>query len=198
MSKDAISFDLDDLKRFEGTIKAMGGVPQKAATKAASKGMTLVRRAAKKRIPVGETGNLKRGLTRKAEKKTREGRKVYDLKYNPAMNAAFQKPIKRPGLYGGKHYTHGYYPNSVEYGFLTRAKGGGIEYRTFSRLTNEWQNKNGHWRRKRRDETVKGYQSRRVEGQHPLKKGAEDVETAARDQMADTLIKEVEKTWKKD
>ena len=49
MSKDAITYDMEDLRRLEGTFKAMGGVPKKAATKAASKGMTVVRRAVKKR-----------------------------------------------------------------------------------------------------------------------------------------------------
>ena len=198
MKADTITFDMNDLRAFEGTLAAMGGVPQKVATKAASKGMTIVRRAVKKRIPTGETGNLKRGLSRKAEKSRHVGKKIYDLRYNPAMNHIFQKPIKRPGLYGGKHYTHGYYPNSVEYGFLTRAKGGGIEYRTFSRLTDEWVKTKGHWRRKRVDEVVKGYQSRWVEGEHPMRKGAEDADRAARDKMADTLIKEVEKVWTKD
>lgn len=198
MSKaDAVRFDTSDLKRFEGTLAVMGGVPQKAATKAASKGMTVVRRAVKKRIPKGETGNLRRGLFRKGEKHKSTGKKVYDLRYDPAMNSVFQKPIKRPGLYGGKHYTHGYYPNSVEYGFLTRAKGGGVEYRTFSRLTDQWEKRGGRWKRKRVDVEVKGYQSRKVDGQHPFLLGAQDAESAARDKMADTLITEVEKAWMK-
>jgi hypothetical protein len=192
VSRDAITYDMEDLRRLEGTFKAMGGVPKKAATKAASKGMTVVRRAVKKRIPKGETGNLKRGLTRKKEKKKADGLAVYDLKYNPAMNDVFQKPIKRPGLYGGKRSSHGYYPNSVEYGFLTRVKGGGIEYRSFSRLTDE---RDRRGKRKRRDEVVAGYRSRRVPGQEPMKEGAQDAYQAAQDKVADTLIKEVDKAW---
>jgi hypothetical protein len=195
----------------------MGGLPQKAATKAASKGMTVVRRAVKKEIPVGETGNLKRGLFRKAEKCKKKGKKVYDLKYNPSMNDVFQKPIKRPGLYGGKHRTHGYYPNSVEYGFLTRAKGGGVEFyrygRQFSKNTtdlSDWYEKFGTDKGRNlrqtkagrhRDgylETVQGYRNRKVEGQHPMLKGAQAADSAARDKMADTLIKEAEKIWTKD
>lgn len=193
-----LNIDSTDLKRFEKTCERMGGLPQKAAQRAASKGMTVVRKQVKRLIPVGKTGNLKKGLYRKGEKHRRPGKFVYQLKYDPKMNAVFQKPIKRPGLYGGKHYSHGYYPNSVEYGFLTRAKGGGLEYRTFSRLTQEWEKRGGRWKRKRVDETVAGYQSRQVEGQHVMQRGAEAAAAEATRKIADTLVQEAEKVWTKD
>ena len=38
-----------------------------------------------------------------------------------------QKPIQHPGKYGGKN-PKAYYPSSIEYGFLTWSKDGGIRY----------------------------------------------------------------------
>lgn len=52
---------------------------------------------------------------------------MYDIGFPTAYNDVFQKPIKNPGVAGGKS-SHAYYPNSVEYGFLTRSKGNGIKY----------------------------------------------------------------------
>ena len=192
-----LSFDTRDLRKFEKTMQRMGGLPQKAATKAASKGLTVVRREVRKLVPVGRTGKLKRGLYRKGEKTRSKGRKVYELTFNPKMNSDFQKPIQNPGALGGKHATHAYYPNSIEYGFLARKKGGGIEYRTFSRKSaTERDSIRGH--RKRVKQTVQGWESQKVPGQHFMLQGAQKAGPTAMNTMADTLIKEAKKIWTQD
>lgn len=126
----SVTFDTRELKAFQLTIQRMGGIPTKVATKAASKGATVVRREVRSRIPVGETGELKRGIKRKGERSKFKGKKVYDLMFDPAKNAVFQKPVKHPGEAGSTSTKggHAYYPASQQYGFLTRSKGGGIRY----------------------------------------------------------------------
>ena len=120
-----------DLKGIEKMVKALNKVnksPQKAVTRAASKAATLVKRAVRQgTVPVGKTGNLKRAITRKAEKTRARGKKVYEITFDKKYNDVLQKPIKNPGAAGGKN-PKAYYPASQEYGFLTRSKGGGIEY----------------------------------------------------------------------
>ena len=121
-----LTFDARDLKRFEKTLGKMGKLPQKVVTSSVNKGTTIVRRAVRSEVPV-QTGALKRGIIRKTEKKKIEGKKVNDLMFDPDKNKIFQKPIKHPGEAGGKSPT-GYYPASMEHGFLTRSKGGGYSY----------------------------------------------------------------------
>ena len=116
----------DELK-FERALSRIGKVPQKVATKAAGKGATVVRKAVRDNAPVGDTGQLKRGIVRTGERSTVRGKKVYDLMFDPKKNDIFQKPIKTPGEFGGKN-KKAYYPASMEYGFLTRSKGGGLSY----------------------------------------------------------------------
>lgn len=125
----SVTFDTRELKAFEKTIERMGGMPQKIATKAASKGFSVVRREVRGRVPV-KTGELKRGIKRKGERSKFKGKKVYDLMFDPAKNAVFQKPVKHPGEAGSTSTKggHAYYPASQQYGFLTRSKGGGIRY----------------------------------------------------------------------
>ena len=125
-----VSFDTRDLKKLEQTVRRMGGLPTKVATKAAGKGATVVRREVRGRIPVGETGELKRGIIRKAERSRVKGKKVYALMFDPAKNDVFQKPVKNPGSAGSTSTKngHAYYPASMEFGFLTRSKGGGYSY----------------------------------------------------------------------
>lgn len=108
------------------TFRQIEKVPQKAVTKAAGKGANVVRKAVRSGVPV-DTGALKRGIIRKGERSRVKGKKVYDLMFDPSMNDVFQKPIKHPGEAGGKS-SKGYYPASMEYGFLTRSKGGGYSY----------------------------------------------------------------------
>lgn len=111
---------------FVGVLGSMEQVPQKCVTKAAGKGATVVRKAVRGTVPV-DTGALKKGIIRKGERSRTKGKKVYDLMFDPSMNDVFQKPIKNPGEAGGKS-PKGYYPASMEYGFLTRSKGGGYSY----------------------------------------------------------------------
>lgn len=126
MSK-PVAFYMDGFGGFVGVLGSVEKIPQKCVTKAAGRGATVVRKAVRGEVPVGETGNLKRGVVRKGERSRAKGKKVYALMFDPGMNDIFQKPIKNPGEAGGKS-DHGYYPASMEYGFLTRSKGGGLSY----------------------------------------------------------------------
>lgn len=119
-------FYMEGLGDFVGVLGSMEQVPQKCVTKAAGKGATVVRKAVRGTVPV-DTGALKKGIIRKGERSRTKGKKVYDLMFDPSMNDVFQKPIKNPGEAGGKS-PKGYYPASMEYGFLTRSKGGGYSY----------------------------------------------------------------------
>lgn len=126
MANAKLTFYLQDLPRFYAALGRVEKVPQRAVTKAAGKGATVVRKAVRGAIPV-DTGAMKRGIIRKGERSRTKGKKVYDLMFDPAKNDIFQKPIKEPGVAGGKS-PHGYYPASTEYGFMTRSKGGGLSY----------------------------------------------------------------------
>lgn len=125
MSK-PVAFYMEGFGGFVGVLGSMEKIPQKCVTKAAGKGMNVVRRAVRGEVPVN-TGALKRGIIRKGERSRQKGKKVYDLMFDPGMNDVFQKPIKDPGAFGGKS-KHAYYPASMEYGFLTRSLGGGLSY----------------------------------------------------------------------
>ncbi len=115
-----------DMARFKQTLDRVGKLPQKVVTKAAGKGRTVVRRAIRGEVPM-LTGTLKRGIISTGEKSRVKGKKVYQLRFDPALNDVFQRPIINPGEAGGKN-PKGYYPASMEYGFLTRSKGGGLSY----------------------------------------------------------------------
>lgn len=126
MANAKLTFYLKDLPKLYVALNRVEKVPQRAVTKAAGKGTTVVRRSLRSSIPV-DTGAMKRGIVRKGERSRTKGKKVYDLMFDPGMNDVFQKPIKNPGAAGGKN-KKGYYPASQEYGFLTRSKGGGLSY----------------------------------------------------------------------
>lgn len=126
MANATLKFYLEDLPKVYVALNRVERVPQRAVTRAAGKGMTVVRRAVRGTVPVA-TGDLKRGIIRKGERSRVKGKKVYDLMFDPGMNDVFQKPIKNPGEAGGKS-PKAYYPASMEYGFLTRSKGGGLSY----------------------------------------------------------------------
>ena len=120
--------DFRDVVRFELTCRMLGEkTALKAARKAAQKGAVIVRKAVRRAAPTGETGQLKKGFKSKPEKSGKRGKFGYQYAMDPAKNDIFQKPIKRPGLLGGKN-PKGYYPASIEYGFLARAPGGGYSY----------------------------------------------------------------------
>lgn len=122
-----MTFDWTETLRLDGMLQRIEKLPQKVVTKSAGKGANVARRVIRSNAPVGETGQLKRGIIRSGERSRVKGKKVYDLMFDPAKNDIFQKPIKNPGEAGGKN-AYAYYPASMEYGFLTRSKGGGYSY----------------------------------------------------------------------
>ena len=133
MSKPILSVDIDLTlyRAVRKTLNEVKDVPQKAVNKAAGKGANLTRRAIRRNTPV-YTGDMEKGIVRSRERSRYKGKKVYDLMFDPAKNAIFQKPIPAPGT---KHpgerqskWKHAYYPASMEFGFLTRSKGGGYSY----------------------------------------------------------------------
>lgn len=111
-----------------GVLNKTEKIPQKCVTKAAGKGANVVRKSIRSSVPV-KTGALKRGIVRNGERSRLKGKKVYDLMFSPSMNDVFQRPIKNPGAAGSKNTKsgHAYYPASMEFGFLTRSKSGGIK-----------------------------------------------------------------------
>lgn len=127
MSGVDVHFDTTGLTKLVKMLDQAGKSPQKAVARAASKGITPVRRAVRSIVPVGETGYLKAAITRKAEKSRARGKKVYEVTFDRGYNDVLQKPIKNPGEAGGKN-SKAYYPASQEYGFLTRSKGKGYSY----------------------------------------------------------------------
>ena len=126
-------FDLKGIEKMIKTLDKMGKSSQKAVSKAANAGGTAAKKAySSAPVPVGKTGNLLRAVKsvkkkRHQFKRRQRGVAMYDIAWPEEMDDVFQKPIKNPGVAGGKS-DHAYYPNSVEYGFLTRAKGGGIKF----------------------------------------------------------------------
>jgi hypothetical protein len=98
------------MRELQRAIERLGRVPQTAATQGASAGAKIVRKAAKQNAPE-DTGELKRGIILKRERKVKPGKAVYDVMMDPAMNDTFVK-ISLEG-------ERSYYPASQEYGFLT-------------------------------------------------------------------------------
>lgn len=108
-------FKIDGMRKLEKTFQKLGKVPQTVATKAARAGATVALRATRANIPEGETGELKKGLILKKERRTVQGKAVYDVRFDPKKNEVFVKTSK-----AGKR---SYYPASQEYGFLTKSGG---------------------------------------------------------------------------
>lgn len=129
MSEAKLTFDFSDMAKLEATLKRTEKIPQKAVTRAAGKGRTVVRRAVRSAAPVW-SGDLQRGIISVGERSRLRGKKVYDITFDPNMNDVFQRPVKEPGAAGSTSTKggHAYYPASMEYGFLTRSKGGGYSY----------------------------------------------------------------------
>lgn len=122
-----ITFDFKEMVRLQTALARVGDLPRKVVNKAAGKGATVAGRAIRAAAPKGKTRQLSKGFKRKPEKSKTPGKKVFSYAMDPAKNDIFQRPIKDPGVAGGKR-PHAYYPNSVEYGFLTRSTGGGLKY----------------------------------------------------------------------
>lgn len=85
-------------------------MPQVAANKSARQGGRMAQKAVKRNAPE-DTGDLKRGIRMKAERKVKVGKRVYDIIMDPAMNHIFVKTSA-----DGKR---SYYPASQEYGWMT-------------------------------------------------------------------------------
>lgn len=122
-----MSFNFKEMEQFQKALDRVGEMPRKVVNKAAGKGATVAGRAIRAAAPKGKTRQLSKGFKRKPERSKPLGKKVFSYAMDSAKNDIFQKPIKNPGVAGGKR-PHAYYPNSVEYGFLTRSTGGGIRY----------------------------------------------------------------------
>lgn len=122
-----MSFSFKEMEQFQKTLDRVGKLPQKVVSRAAGKGATVAGRAIRAAAPKGKTRQLSKGFKRKPEKSKTPGKKAFNYAMDPAKNDIFQKPIKNPGIAGGKR-SHAYYPNSVEYGFLTRSTGNGLRY----------------------------------------------------------------------
>jgi HK97 gp10 family phage protein len=104
-------FEIDGLDDLEKMIKELGKLPQKCVTQSAKDGAKIALASAKVKAPK-DTGDLRKGIIIKGEKKTVSGKKVYDVMMDPAMNDVFVKVTKE-----GKRY---YYPASQEFGFITK------------------------------------------------------------------------------
>lgn len=98
---------INELKRMFSKLER---VPQKVADKSAKAGGLIARKAAKSNAPV-DTGNLKRGIISRKEKRVKAGKSVQDIMLSPKMNSVFVKESA-----AGKR---SYYPASQEYGFMT-------------------------------------------------------------------------------
>ena len=129
MNGGVVSFDTTGVEKMIKALNKIEVSPQKAVNKGTSKANLLVKRTIKRQVPV-RTGTLKKNIVTKTERNHGiQGRKVREVTFKGGAeaNAALQKPIKEPGKLGGKN-PKAYYPASMEYGFLARAPGGGIQY----------------------------------------------------------------------
>lgn len=102
--------EIQGMRELERMFERLEKVPQKVATKAARAGATIAYRDAKQNAPV-DTGDLKNALVLKPERRTKVGKKVYDVMVDPMKNEIFVKTTT-----DGTRY---YYPASQEYGFMT-------------------------------------------------------------------------------
>jgi hypothetical protein len=110
-------FSFDGLEELSEGFKRIGGVPQKYVTAASKKAMTPTLKSAKAEAPV-DSGALQKGIILKGERNRVKSKKVYQIVFDRNMNSVFQKPIKNPGIRGGKKKSTGYYPISQEYGYF--------------------------------------------------------------------------------
>ena len=182
-----LTFDYKDILKFKATCAFVGDkAADQAAKKAAQKGSNVVGKQVRIEAPVGKTGQLRKGFIKRKERSRLKGKHVYDYKLDRAKNDIFQKPIIRPGLYGGKN-SKGYYPFSVEYGFLTRAPGGGYSYQKTRKGSNQYAHK-----------TQEAYRlpSRKVEGQHFIKRARDKANAETRETMRRVLNEELNKAWR--
>ena len=182
---EALSFDIRDIERTVKMLNEAGKSPQKAVTRAAGRAGTVLKRAVKGEVPQ-RSGTLKKSIIRVGEKMRKRGKKVYQVTFDRRMNEQLQKLIRNPGQLGGKS-SKGYYPASMEYGFLARAKdgSGGIVY--YSAALNDF--------RTRPNAEQKQVTAQNVEGHHFMAKGAADAEPEVRKILINKTMEGLEKTW---
>ena len=182
---EALSFDIRDIERTVKMLNEAGKSPQKAVTRAAGRAGTVLKRAVKGEVPY-KTGTLKRSIVRVGERSRRRGKKVYQVTFDRKMNDELQRPVQNPGMLGGKS-SKGYYPASMEYGFLARAKdgSGGVVY---------YNDKIGDFRT-RPGATPDSVSTQKVDGHHFLEKGAAAAEPEVRKILIDKTMEELEKIW---
>ena len=182
---EALSFDIRDIERTVKMLNEAGKSPQKAVTRAAGRAGTVLKRAVKGEVPQ-RSGTLKKSIIRVGEKTRKRGKKVYQVTFDRRMNEQLQKPIRNPGQLGGKS-SKGYYPASMEYGFLARAKdgSGGIVY--YSAALNDF--------RTRPNAEQKQVTAQNVEGHHFMAKGAADAEPEVRKILIDKTMEGLAKIW---
>jgi hypothetical protein len=95
-------------------MRRLGKVPQKVANRAARAGATIAYKSAKLKAPE-DTGELRKGIILKGERRSKPGKKMYGIMLDPAKNHIFVKVSEE-----GKR---SYYPASQEYGYML-ANGG--------------------------------------------------------------------------
>lgn len=183
---EALSFDIRDIERTVKMLNEAGKSPQKAVTRAAGRAGTILKRAVKGEAP-RRSGTLKKSIVRVGERSRRRGKKVYQVTFDRKMNEQLQKPIRNPGQLGGKN-SKGYYPASMEYGFLARAKDGSGGIVFYSETLNDF--------RTRPNAAQKQVTTQNVEGHHFMAKGAADAEPEVRKILIDKTMEELEKIWK--
>lgn len=118
-------FEIEGMNELEKMIKDIGSLPQKCVTGAAKAGANIALKSARDNAPF-ETGNLRKGIVIKGEKKTTKGKKVYDIGMDPKMRDVFVRTTKsgkrrvNVKRARSKRYKTGdyYYPASMEFGFM--------------------------------------------------------------------------------
>lgn len=208
MSEAKITFDFDDVHKLERAFEQMEAKDiNRYVQNATRTSADIVGKAIRAEAPVGETGNLQKGFVKQKERKRLNGKVVYKYGPSKSKNAIFEKKVKRPGLLGGKSET-GYYPSSVEFGFLARAKHARSQTRRFKRswalsdFPSQRESKirvTGITRDKRIKaiETVTGLESQKVEGQHFMRKAAEKSSARFERSVKQKLFHDLEKDWTK-
>lgn len=118
-------FEIEGLEELERLIKDVGDLPQKCVAAGARDGAKIALQAARNNAPV-DLGNLKKGIIMKGERKSKRGKKVYDIGMDPKMRDVFSRQTatgKRRTVKNGKTtYKNGdyYYPASMEFGFMKK------------------------------------------------------------------------------
>lgn len=188
MSTCRLDFDHRDLVRMYKTLDAAGKAPQKALNKGTSKAAQITKRAVKGVVPY-RSGRLKANIVTKTERSSKKGKKVREttIRGGAEANAIFQKPILHPGTLGGQN-AKAYYPASMEYGFLARARGGGTIFVDFNKkLLGGYSMAYAN--------TTASVPTQKVEGRHYMRSGAESASEPAKKAMIETIEKELDKAW---